>query len=60
MSTLPGVFVVGRWRMDYNHYRLHSSLEYMVLAAFAAKCFEEGSAPPTSGEGQYVDLLPET
>ena len=26
MSTLPGVFVVERWRMDYNHYRPHSLL----------------------------------
>ncbi len=29
--------------MDYNHYRLHSSLGYMA-PAYAAKFFEEGSA----------------
>ena len=35
---------VDRWRMDYNHYRPHSSLDYMAPAAFAAKCLEQGSA----------------
>ncbi len=33
-----------RWRMDYNHYRPHSSLNYMAPAAFAAKCLEAGCA----------------
>jgi transposase InsO family protein len=37
-------YVADRWRMDYNHCRPHSSLGYMAPAAFAAKCFEEGSA----------------
>ena len=37
-------YVVDRWRMDYNHYRPHSSLNYMAPAAFAAKCLEQGSA----------------
>ena len=36
-------YVVDRWRMDYNHQRPHSSLDYMVPAAFAAKCLEQGS-----------------
>jgi hypothetical protein len=31
-------YVVDRWRMDYNHYRPHSSLDYMAPAAFAAMC----------------------
>lgn len=31
-------YVVDRWRMDYNHYRPHSSLDYMAPAAFAANC----------------------
>ena len=30
-------YVVDRWRMDYNHYRPHSSLNYMSPAAFAAR-----------------------
>jgi transposase InsO family protein len=37
-------YVVDRWRMDYNHYRPHSSLDYMAPAAFAAMCLEQGSA----------------
>jgi hypothetical protein len=36
-------YVADRWRMDYNHYRPLSSLDYMAPAAFAAKCLEEGS-----------------
>ncbi|MHC4060458.1 MAG: IS3 family transposase, partial [Planctomycetota bacterium] len=36
-------YVADRWRMDYNHYRPHSSLDYMAPAAFAASCLEQGS-----------------
>ena len=35
---------VNRWRMDYNHYRPHSSLDYMAPAAFAKLCLDQGSA----------------
>ncbi len=38
-------YVVDCWRIDYNHYRPHSSLDYMAPAAFAATCLEQGSAP---------------
>ena len=37
-------YVVDRWRMDYNHYRPHSSLDYMAPAAFAAGCIGPDSA----------------
>ena len=37
-------YVVDRWRMDYNHYRPHSCLDYMAPAAFATKCLEQCSA----------------
>ncbi len=33
-------YIVDRWRIDYNHYRPHSSLAYMTLAAFAQLCIE--------------------
>ena len=36
-------YVVDRWRMDYNHYRPHSSLGYMTPAAYAQLCREVGS-----------------
>ena len=36
-------YVVERWRMDYNHYRLDSRLDYKTPAAFAAMCLEHGS-----------------
>ena len=37
-------YVADRWRMDYNHYRPHSSLDYTAPAAFAAMCLEQGCA----------------
>ena len=45
-------YVVDRWRMDYNHYRPNSSLDYMAPAAFADKCFEEDSAARGSLQGR--------
>ena len=37
-------YVADRWRIDYNHYRPHSSLDYMAPAAFAEGHFEQSSA----------------
>ena len=37
-------YVVDRWQMDYNHYRLHSGLGYMAPAAFAMTCQSSDSA----------------
>jgi len=34
--------IVERWRMDYNHYRPHSSLGYMTPAGFAELCRQAG------------------
>ncbi len=31
-------WVIDRWRMDYNHHRPHSALDYQTPAAFAASC----------------------
>lgn len=36
-------YIADRWRMYYNHYRPHSSLDYMAPAAFVAMCLEQGS-----------------
>jgi transposase InsO family protein len=35
------------WRLDYNHDRPHSSLNYMTPAAFAATCIASASATPS-------------
>ena len=52
-------YVVDRWRMDYNHYRPHSSLDYMAPAAFAAKCLEQGSGTLrlTQDKGNTCEIL---
>ena len=36
-------YIVDRWRMDYNHHRLHSMLDWMTPAAFAATCVPSDS-----------------
>jgi len=38
------------WRLDYNHHRPHSSLDYMTPAAFAARCIPSVSATPQPQE----------
>jgi len=47
-------YVAERWKMDYNHYRSHSSLDYKAPAAFAAICLEHGSGSlrPTRDEAE--------
>ncbi len=35
-----------RWRLDYNHHRIHSSLDYQTPAAYAAGCVLPASATP--------------
>ena len=48
-------YVVDRWRMDYNHYRPHSSLGYKAPAAFTTTCAPPGSAPPRLPGHTYPD-----
>jgi len=35
------------WRLEYNHHRPHSSLDYKTPAAFAAECIASASATPS-------------
>ena len=44
ITELPSKFI--RWQLDYNHHRLHSSLDYQTPAAFAARC--SSSVRPTA------------
>ena len=39
-------WVIDRWRMDYNHHRPHSALDYQTPAAYAASC--SSSVRPTA------------
>ena len=39
-------YVVDRWRMDYNHYRPHGSLDYQTPAAYAEQCRLKGFIRP--------------
>ena len=38
LSLEEAKYVADRWRLDYNHHRPHSSLNWMTPAAFAASC----------------------
>ena len=44
LSLAEARYVVDRWRMDYNHHRPHSMLDWMTPAAFAGACVAPGSA----------------
>ncbi len=41
-------YIVDRWRMDYYHYRPHSTLAYMTPAAFGPLCIETDTPQNTA------------
>jgi putative transposase len=49
-SVKEAKVLVENWRLEYNHHRPHSSLNYMTPAAFAATCIPSVSATPRPQE----------
>ena len=43
LSLAEARWVIDRWRLDYNHHRPHSSLDYQTPAVFAARCSSAGA-----------------
>jgi len=50
LSLEEARWVIDRWRLDYNHHRPHSALDYQTPAAFAAGCVLPASATPPPPE----------
>ena len=50
LSLEEAQWVIDRWRLDYNHHRPHSALDYQTPAAYAADCILTASATPSPPE----------
>ena len=50
LSFEEACWVHDRWQLDYNHHRIHSSLDYQTPAAYAARCVLPASATPQPTE----------
>ena len=46
-------WVIDRWRLDYNHHRIHSSLNYQTPAAYAAGCVLPASTTPAPAPAEH-------
>ena len=54
LSFEEACWVIDRWRLDYNHHRIHSSLDYQTPAAYAAGCVLPASATPQPPEHSRI------
>ena len=55
-SVKEAKVLVENWRLEYNHERPHSSLEYKTPAAFAATCIASASATPSPQQYTRVNV----
>ena len=58
LSLEEARWVVDRWRLDYNHHRPHSALDYQTPAAFAASRL--ASVRPTASLQQACGNTPDS
>ncbi len=62
LSLEEARWVIDRWRLDYNHHRIHRSLDYQTPAAYAAGCVLPAPATPQPPEHSRItnDLNPDS
>ena len=48
---------VERWRMDYNHYRPHSSMDYQTPAAYAEQSRNRGCTHPNKQAEEMKNMV---
>jgi putative transposase len=52
-------YVVDRWRLDYNHHRPHSMLNWTTPAEFAARCRGRDRRRPCAAPGSATPIPPQ-
>jgi len=58
LSLQEACWVIDRWRLDYNHYRIHSALNYQTPAAYAAPLYSSSFGYASASRTQPSYLTP--